>query len=180
MKNKNSKADKSAVTLARHIKLIIGIGNPGKEYQNTYHNAGLLAVDCLRGKFPGLSFLKSTAYMNESGSFIAETLKKTGVEPERVLIMHDDSDIKLGESKLSFGRGSAGHNGIESIIKSLKTNNFWRFRIGIRAKHLIERTRVRNRIKAGDFVLKKITKKDRESLYRALEEARPKIKAILD
>jgi len=90
--------------------------------------------------------------MNESGKAVKEAVKYFRAKPEEILIIHDDSDIELGKYKISFGRGSAGHQGVESIIKSLGTKNFWRLRIGIR------RTK---RKKAGEFVLKKITPADK-------------------
>lgn len=97
--------------------------------------------------------------MNESGSFVAKILKKKGIKPENLFVIHDDSDIETGKYKVSFGRGSAGHNGVESIIKALKTKNFWRLRIGIRPP-----IRANQWLKASDFVLKKIGKKDIEIL----------------
>lgn len=149
-------------------RLIIGLGNPGKEYKKTYHNAGFLFIQYLMDKKPANSefriqnseLLKSDVYMNESGKFVAKILKKHGVKPKEILIVHDDSDIELGKYKISFGRGSAGHRGVESIIKSFGTKNFWRLRIGIRktAKE-----------KAGELVLKKISKKDWEILEKVFQ-----------
>ena len=149
-------------------RLIIGLGNPGKQYEKTYHNAGFLFIQYLMDKKPANSefriqnseLLKSDVYMNESGKFVAKILKKHGVKPKEILIVHDDSDIELGKYKISFGRGSAGHRGVESIIKSFGTKNFWRLRIGIRktAKE-----------KAGELVLKKISKKDWEILEKVFQ-----------
>ena len=152
------------------IKLIIGLGNPEKEYEKTYHNAGFLAIDFFiknslisdshstDGKLISKP-LKTDVFMNQSGSFVAKISKKQRLKPEEILICHDDSDIELGKYKISFGRGSAGHNGVESIIKSLKTKNFWRLRIGIRP--------LKSKQKAEKFVLKKISKKD----FKILEDA---------
>ncbi|MEK7114725.1 MAG: aminoacyl-tRNA hydrolase, partial [Patescibacteria group bacterium] len=114
-------------------RLIIGLGNPGKEYEKTYHNAGFLFVDYLiNSQLPITNYklLKTDVYMNQSGNFVKKTLKKYKIKPEEILIVHDDSDIELGKYKISFGRGSAGHNGVQSIIDALKTKNFWRLRIG--------------------------------------------------
>ena len=165
-------------------RLIIGLGNPGKEYEKTYHNVGFLFVDYLtashcqsfssviaRSEATRQSYkialplsgsrndkslamtllLKSDVYMNQSGNFVKAALKKYKIKPEETLIVHDDSDIELGKYKISFGRGSAGHRGIQSIIDSLKTKNFRRLRIGIRKK---------TGEKAEKFVLKKISKND--------------------
>ncbi len=153
------------------IRLIIGLGNPGKEYQNTYHNVGFLFVDYLKNSplTSNFSPLKSNVYMNESGSFVARELKKRGLKPEALLIAHDDSDIELSKFKLSFGRGAAGHKGAESVIKALKTEDFWRFRIGIRPEAKNEKGEAK-RLKAGEFVLKKITAAHARTLKQVFEE----------
>jgi len=150
------------------IKLIIGLGNPGKEYEKTYHNVGFLAIDFLAKNPPAAKLLKSGGYMNQSGSFVAKASKKYGVKPDEILIVHDDSDIELGKYKVSFGRGSAGHRGIDSIIKSLGTKNFWRLRIGI-GRQIANREAQIVKRKAKEFVLKKITKKDLEILEQVFK-----------
>jgi len=163
------------------IELIIGLGNPSREYQNTYHNFGYLAADFFNknlktrdpekrrgslGDSP-LYKLKTDVPMNQSGLFVKKALQKYQVKSENMLIIHDDSDIELGKYKLSFGRGSAGHKGAQSIIGQLKTKNFWRLRLGIRPK--------RNKMKAGDLVLKKITPAHRKIIASVLKsfEKRP-------
>lgn len=180
-------------------RLIIGLGNPGKKYEKTYHNVGFLAVDFLTanlekfkiqnspkqnpkqisselygaGKFATeqakFKILKSEVYMNESGGFVKKTAKQNNAKPEELLIIHDDSDIKMGEYKLSFGRSSAGHRGAQSIIDSLKTKNFWRLRIGI-GREPTRTSRGLVRKKAGEIVLKKISKTDRETLSKIFKE----------
>jgi PTH1 family peptidyl-tRNA hydrolase len=146
-------------------KLIIGLGNPGKEYEKTYHNVGFWAIDFLAKNPLFARLLKSNSYMNHSGFFVAKASKKYGAKPDQILIIHDDSDIELGKYKVSFGRGSAGHRGVESTIKSLGTKNFWRLRIGIRRKVKSEK-RKEKREKASEMVLKKINKKDLEILKK--------------
>ncbi|OGY64965.1 MAG: hypothetical protein A2214_01600 [Candidatus Harrisonbacteria bacterium RIFOXYA1_FULL_48_8] len=147
------------------LKLIIGLGNPDKKYANSYHNVGFLFVDYLdKG-------IKSEVYMNESGKFVAKELKKAGAKPEELLLVHDDSDIGLGKYKLSFGRGAAGHHGVESAQAALKTKNFWRLRIGIRPIGPISPIGIiKPRKKAGEFVLKKISAEDKKILERVFEE----------
>ncbi len=147
-----------------NIKLLIGLGNPGKDTQKTYHNAGFLFIDYAKTKLPdaGYSFLKTNCFMNESGNFVRKTLKKYKLRPEEILIAHDDSDIEIGRYKLNFGRGSAGHRGVESIIKNLKTKNFWRIRIGIRKKG--------QKSKASEIVLKKMSAEDMKKLKGCFEE----------
>lgn len=155
------------------LKLIIGLGNPGKEYEKTYHNAGFLAIDFLTKNSPIPKLLKTDVFMNQSGSFVAKISKKHHIKPDEILIIHDDSDIELGNYKLSFNRGSAGHNGVESIIKALKTKNFWRLRIGIRPPTRINsnQDKIRPLKKAGDFVLKKISKKYLETLNQVFKKS---------
>lgn len=145
------------------IKLIIGLGNPDKQYENTYHNVGHLFVDKLTTDDKRLT-TKSDVYMNESGKFVAKAAKKTSAKPEEILIAHDDSDLEIGKYKIDFGRGAAGHHGIESIQQHLKTNDFWRVRIGIRPAN----EEVRQ--KAEEFVLKKISAANMTTLKKVFEE----------
>lgn len=149
-----------------NFKLIIGLGNPDSKYQNTYHNVGHLFIDYLQKIYnlqpTTYDLIKSDVYMNQSGPFVKKALKKSGIKPEKLLIAHDDSDIEIGNYKTSFNRGAAGHHGIESVQAAIKTNNFWRLRIGIRPQN------EKIRQKAEKFVLKKITvtnKKILESLF---------------
>ncbi len=138
-----------------NIGLAAGLGNPGEEYKNTRHNAGFLFADALAEKFGAPEFAydkklkseisefkiknsklkillaKPQTFMNKSGEAVAALAKFYKIKPEKILVIHDDIDIPFGDLKFSFGRSSAGHKGVESIIKSLKTKNFWRLRIGI-------------------------------------------------
>lgn len=150
------------------IKLIIGLGNPEKVYENTYHNAGALFVDRL--KTTALfhkpdQILKSGVFMNESGNFVKKETKKRNLPPSALLVAQDDSDITLGTYKMSFDSGAAGHKGTASIIKALETQKFWRLRIGIRPKS------GKKRVKAEEFVLKQISAGDKKELAAVFEEA---------
>ena len=154
------------------FKLIIGLGNPSTgsgrvpdKYENTYHNVGHLFVDFL-GKGT-----KSDVFMNQSGKFVKEALKKHKIKPENLLVVHDDSDIELGCYKLSFGRNSAGHRGVQNIIDQLKTKNFWRLRIGIRPHSALRATPSKPRPTADELVLKHITPANGKKLERAFKEA---------
>ena len=140
------------------IRLIIGLGNPDKKYGKTYHNIGVLFIEYLaENGYADAELVKSNAFMNQSGPMVAKLLRKSGVKPKEILVAHDDSDIELGKYKVCFGRGSAGHKGVESIINSLSTKNFWRLRIGIGKKP---------KAKAEELVLKKIGKNDWEILQK--------------
>lgn len=171
------------------IKIIIGLGNPDEKLKNTYHNVGHLFIDFISqklgfeeigtksGKILSLPktknpiLLKTQAYMNQSGQAIKEIEKKLKVASDKLLIVHDDSDIEVGNWKMSFDRNSAGHKGVESIIRALKTKKFWRLRIGIRPKQ----NKNEKRLKAGDFVLKPITTAQKNKIYSAFGEAIEKI-----
>ncbi len=177
MGQNNNLSNKSKSPLLYGVKprLIIGLGNPDKEYEKTYHNVGFLFIDYIiknplifNSQFSIFKPLKSEVYMNESGSFVRKTAKQNNAKPEEVLIIHDDSDIKIGEYKLSFSRSSAGHRGVQSIIDSLKTKNFWRLRIGIRKATSDKRQE--KRLKASEIVLKKISKTDMKILNKIFKE----------
>ena len=168
----------------KKIKIIVGLGNPDKKYENTYHNVGKLMLDYLIKKIECESrsmkhelfefyklnnriIVKPLTFMNESGKAVKAALDYFKLKPEEMLIVHDDSDIELGKYKISFARGSAGHKGIKSIIKSLGTKNFWRLRIGIRPKKFLRQSVLRT--KAGELVLKKIKKEDWVTLQKVFE-----------
>ncbi len=156
-----------------NFTLIIGLGNPGRQYKNSYHNLGHLFIDYLTSgkklkaakkleylETDGPTLVKSLTFMNESDLAVAEAIKKFKIPPEKTLIVQDDSDIALGNYKISFGRSSAGHKGAESIIQRLRTRDFYRLRIGVR----------KARGKAGDFVLKPITQKDLATFNKLFSE----------
>ena len=130
--------------------LVAGLGNPGREYERTRHNAGWMVVDELarrhggsfRSKFSGqlsetrlddlkLALLKPETYMNVSGRSIGAAGKFFKVDPADVLVVHDDVDLGPGRLQARFGGGLAGHNGLRSIAQTLGTNDFLRLRIGV-------------------------------------------------
>ncbi len=114
-------------------KLIIGLGNPEIKYKNTRHNIGKLLVDYLKKTEIKNQFilLKSSLFMNQSGQFVKNIIKKYQISLENLYIAHDDLDIPLGKFKINFASGPKLHNGIKSIEETLETNNFWRIRIGV-------------------------------------------------
>jgi peptidyl-tRNA hydrolase, PTH1 family len=142
------------------IHLIVGLGNPGDRYMYTYHNAGALFVAHLRKNQVAASHVAladPSTFMNQSGEGVLRLVRKSGVSHEELLIAHDESDVALGSYKLQFGRGDAGHHGIQSIAASLGTEAFWRLRIGVRSDSS-------SREKAGDFVLRQLSSSDRRAL----------------
>ena len=130
--------------------LVAGLGNPGREYERTRHNAGWLVLDELarrhgstwRSKFSGslaemrlgdlrLALLKPETYMNESGRSVGAAVRFFKVEPEQVLVVHDDVDLDAGRLQARAGGGLAGHNGLRSLAQHLGSQDFLRLRIGV-------------------------------------------------
>lgn len=158
------------------IKLIIGLGNNDPEYTKTYHNVGFLMAGYLADKNLNIPIEKTTGFMNESGFSVREIIRRLGVVPENLLVIHDDSDIYLGDYKFSKERGSAGHKGVQNIMDVLKTDTFCRLRIGIRPKPKTENA---PRIKAEKFVLKNISASNLKILNGVFERAAAEVEASL-
>ncbi len=114
------------------MKLVVGLGNPGEEYEKTRHNAGQIILDHIEKKIDGMKikFLKPENFMNNSGKDVVKFVK-TKKDLENLIVIYDDIDLPLGKIKISFNRSSGGHNGLESIIKSVKSREFVRIRIGV-------------------------------------------------
>ncbi|MCX6726660.1 MAG: aminoacyl-tRNA hydrolase [Candidatus Shapirobacteria bacterium] len=110
------------------MKLIIGLGNPDKKYANNRHNIGHLVIDQLPAQ---KNFLKTDGYMNESGIFVQKQVNFYKINLSDLYIIHDDLDLPVGEWRLQFDRGPAGHHGVESVIQHLGSQAFNRIRIGI-------------------------------------------------
>lgn len=126
--------------------LVVGLGNPGKEYEKTRHNAGWIVIDraypdlqwerdsyaqASVAKEGQLLFAKPETFMNVSGASVRYLVDKKDVSAEHTIVIYDDIDLPLGKIKVSFDRGSGGHNGIKSIHDHLGTQEFIRIRIGI-------------------------------------------------
>jgi len=118
------------------MKLIVGLGNPGKKYENTRHNTGFWLVDRLVTEprsvtDDGVRVFKNTTFINDSGVDVKKAIRRFGVSLEDVLVVHDDFDLELGQVKLQFGRSAAGHKGVQSVIDELGSKDFWRLRVGV-------------------------------------------------
>lgn len=145
------------------IKLVVGLGNPGTQYDHTRHNAGRWLVESFIGqldlalkpekKFQGLHgktesnqntchFLIPTTFMNHSGQALRTICSYYKIESQALLVAHDDLDLDPGTIKLKFAGGHGGHNGLRNIIEQLGTNSFHRIRVGI--GHPGDKTRVLN------------------------------------
>ncbi len=130
--------------------LVVGLGNPGREYARNRHNVGQMVVEELarrhggswRGKFHGriaevriddhrVALLVPETYMNESGRSVAAAASFFKVEPDAILVVHDESDLEPGRLQARMGGGLAGHNGLRSVAASLGTQDFLRLRVGV-------------------------------------------------
>jgi len=113
------------------MKLIVGLGNPGQEYENTRHNTGWLMVGLVEKRLnikDKIKFVLPDKFMNNSGKVVAPLIKSKDLKD--LVVIYDDIDLPLGKMKISFNRSSGGHNGLGSIIKALKSEEFLRIRIG--------------------------------------------------
>src|SRR6476619_4624489 len=130
--------------------LVVGLGNPGRGYAGHRHNVGWMVVDELarrhgatwKGKFHGqlaelridghrVALLKPETFMNESGRAVSAAARFYKLEPDEVLVIHDEGDFDLGRLELKVGGGLGGHNGLRSLAQHLKTQDFLRLRIGV-------------------------------------------------
>lgn len=113
------------------MKYIVGLGNPGTEYEKTRHNTGRIIISFIEDKIETkVKFVMPDSFMNNSGKVVAPLIKSKKDLADLVVI-YDDIDLPLGKMKISFNRSSGGHNGVGSIIKHLKTEEFVRIRVGI-------------------------------------------------
>ena len=111
--------------------IVVGLGNPGNEYEHTRHNTGRLAVEYLSKKdLKNVKLVHLETFMNKSGSGVVKVVKSKKAA-EKLIVIYDDLDLALGTMKVSYDRGSGGHRGVESIIKALGTTAFIRIRVGI-------------------------------------------------
>lgn len=165
------------------IKLLVGLGNPGKRYEKTRHNVGFMVVDDLLRKlrvqryteeclshlykvnFQGREILiaKPQTYMNNSGLAVVNLLEEYKIEPEEMLVIYDDLDLPFGRLRLRLEGSSGGHHGIESIIREIKGENFPRLRIGI--------GRPKDKSKVVDYLLSPFDKEEEEVLNRVIDRA---------
>ncbi len=166
------------------IRLTIGLGNPGREYETTRHNAGYWWVDELarlqnlsfknESKFHGLVargqlhghemlLLKPQTFMNVSGRSVGALAQFYKITPAEILVVHDDLDLQPGVARLKLGGGHGGHNGLKDIIAHLGSRDFWRLRLGI--GHPGERAEVVN------FVLNDPRREERTLIEQAVQRS---------
>lgn len=166
------------------IQLIVGLGNPGAEYEETRHNAGVWFVEKIiqqknlslrhEKKFHGSTgkfnfqgneyhLLIPSTYMNESGTSVLAFAHYYKIPPENILVAHDELDLAPGTTRLKLDGGHGGHNGLRDIIRHLGGKNFWRLRIGI--GHPGEKSQV------TDYVLHRPSATDRQLIDDSINEA---------
>lgn len=177
------------------MKLIIGLGNPGKKYEKTRHNAGFAAIDKIASNFPldsargkqskfnaeilegmindeKIILAKPQTFMNESGKAVKAIADYYKIDIKDIIIIHDDLDILLGEYKVVKDRSSAGHKGAQSIIVALGTKDFTRIRIGT----LPQSGKPEN---TEEFVLENFTKEEKKIIAGVIEKVCKEIEILI-
>jgi PTH1 family peptidyl-tRNA hydrolase len=145
------------------MKLIIGLGNPDKKYLNTRHNVGHQFINHLKTLDPpNIILAVNDSFMNESGPSVQKVIHFYKTPLDQVYLVHDDLDLPVGEWKLQFDRGPAGHHGVESVIQYLGTQAFNRIRIGI--GHPTDNTPVE------DFVLRIFTPEEKVLISQTIDK----------
>lgn len=178
------------------IRLIVGLGNPGPEYETTRHNAGFWladhVADDLRASFSmekGFSgfvakgrhggdnvvLLKPMTYMNRSGQAVGAVARFFKFTPEEVLVLHDELDLMPGEVKLKQGGGHAGHNGLRDIQAVLGSPNFWRLRLGIGHPRTLGLAQ-----QVADFVLHPPRREEMTGIEKVIDRCRAVMPLLLD
>ncbi|MCX6504577.1 MAG: aminoacyl-tRNA hydrolase [Actinobacteria bacterium] len=163
--------------------LIVGLGNPGKEYELTRHNVGAEAVNLLADRHGAklrnhkeralvdevrmgeqrVALAIPTTYMNDSGDSLRRLVKRFGVEPEQVIVIHDELDLPVAQLRMKVGGGVAGHNGLRSIKSHLHSDKFLRIRIGVGKPASKEH--------GADYVLKKFSPRERNEIDVTLAQS---------
>ncbi|MBK9360697.1 MAG: aminoacyl-tRNA hydrolase [Rubrivivax sp.] len=159
------------------IRLFVGLGNPGPEYEATRHNAGFWWVDALAARLGArlqsersyhghvarvnlpagpVWLLEPMTYMNRSGQSVAALARFFKIAPEQILVVHDELDVPPGQAKVKFGGGSGGHNGLKDIHAQLGTADYWRLRLGIGHPGV--------RAEVVDYVLRKPAPEHRDAI----------------
>ena len=163
------------------LKLIVGLGNPGRKYEKTRHNAGFWFLEGLaleagakwrhESKFQSelssiqingqqVVLLKPDTFMNRSGQAVGKLARYYEIQPEEILVVHDELDFEAGVVRLKVGGGHAGHNGLKDIMAHLGSKNFCRLRLGIGG--------VAERLAVSDYVLSEPSKDEKEKIVLAM------------
>ena len=194
------------------MKLIVGLGNPGEKYEKTRHNLGFFVLDRFlkdfsqaqktiwednkkfkcdmakidwqpkKGILRKVLLVKPKTYMNNSGLCVGLVSSFYKINPSDIWIIHDEIDLPLGSIKIRIGGGSAGHKGVMSIMSSLSTEKFWRFRLGIGHPRLNTRGRsLKIKLRGvDDFVLKEFAKGESGKIRELIKKASKSIQTALE
>jgi peptidyl-tRNA hydrolase, PTH1 family len=178
------------------IRLIVGLGNPGPEYETTRHNAGFWLADHyaddLRASFnfeksffglvakakrggENVLLLKPATYMNRSGQAVGALARFYKLAPEQVLVLHDELDLLPGQVKIKQGGGHAGHNGLKDIQAALGSPDFWRIRIGIGHPRTLGLAQ-----QVADFVLHAPRREEQSGIDGVIDRCRAVLPVLLD
>jgi len=173
------------------VYLLVGLGNPGKDYAATRHNIGFMFLDYLAGKY-GFSFkgtkwqaeaakeqlwgsplllVKPQTYMNRSGAAVAPLAHFYQVSPPGIIVVHDELDLPLGRSKITVSRGAGGHNGIRSLIEQLGSKEFVRVRVGIGRPPAVEGV--------SNFVLSRFSAEEQPLVRLELEKIEEGVRLLV-
>ena len=160
------------------MKLIVGLGNPGRKYKKTRHNIGFRVIDALKNEISAkdVILLKPQTFMNNSGKSVKSLSTKYKLQSTDIIVVHDDIDLSFGTIRISKNRSSAGHKGVQSIIDELGTQAFTRVRIGIRPKEKLAR---QNENLLAGFVLQKFSKQEEKQLKEIIKKAVLEITQLL-
>ena len=170
------------------IRLIVGLGNPGPEYELTRHNAGFWLVDNLANSLPGcrlqresrynglyaktsmggqeLYLLEPLTYMNRSGQSVGPLARFFKIQPDEILVVHDELDLAPGVARMKKGGSSGGHNGLKDITAALGTQDYWRLRIGIGHPRTLGLQQG-----VADFVLHRPRKEEQPLIEEAIDKS---------
>lgn len=172
------------------MKLIVGLGNPGKQYEKTRHNVGFMVLNALHDQWElskkfnaevgeysvkkeKIIFGKPMTYMNDSGEAVQLIAHFYKIKPKDIIVVHDDKDLPLGDIKVQSNRGDAGHNGVKSIVEHVNSNDFTRVRVGIASEN------EKKMADTSEFVLSKFGLFEKSKLKESITAAVQKITALL-
>jgi len=183
------------------MKLIVGLGNPGKKYRNTRHNIGFMVLDGLLGKLTPVGetvwqqskkfnsliakiddiiLVKPQTFMNASGIAVAKIASYYYIEPAEIWVIHDEVDLPLGKIRIRKGGGTAGHRGLESIIEQLGTGGFVRFRLGIGHPREVAKSMRKREKLVEKYVLSRFSLKEKSAVKQMVKKGVKAIQLALD
>lgn len=161
--------------------IVVGLGNPGSEYERTRHNAGRMAADLIAGQaLPDVKVIVPDIFMNETGSFVKKYVRNAE-EAKRLIVISDDIDSPLGSLKLQQNRGSGGHRGLESIEEALGTKEFIKVKIGVLPRNMFGQVKKpKGEEKVQKFILSEFKPSEREEFKKVLNNVVTAVATIVE